>query len=323
MKKIFLYEPSIGSENVGDQIIIDSIKREMQGLFAPSFCVELPTHTPLSNRYMYFLGKSDYKFVLGSNIIVGDLNQVVHLKQWNLSPLTLHNLRNAIFIGVGAQQYGQKIKLLTKLSYRWIFNKSYLHSVRDSYTENKLRSIGIQNVVNTGCPTMWSLTLEHCKQIPCNKAAEVVFTLTDYKPNIRRDNKLLEILRRNYSEVHFWPQGHRDFEYYKHLSNIDGINVINPHLEDYDHFLEAHDVDFVGTRLHGGIRALQHKRRSLIIGVDNRAAELHKDFNLPVLQESEIDKLDEVINSSFNTDIHLPVQNIKKFLLQFNIEFNG
>ena len=63
VKKIYLFEPGIGSENVGDQIIIDSIKKEMCELFAPSFCIELPTHTPLSNRYMYFLGKPDYRFL--------------------------------------------------------------------------------------------------------------------------------------------------------------------------------------------------------------------------------------------------------------------
>ena len=108
MKKIFLFEPCIGSENVGDQIIVDSIKHEMHELFSPSFCIELPTHTPLSNRYMYFLGKSNYKFILGSNLIVGDLNPIIHLKQWNLTPLTLPNIKNAILIGVGAQQYNQK-----------------------------------------------------------------------------------------------------------------------------------------------------------------------------------------------------------------------
>lgn len=323
MKKIFLFEPSIGSENVGDQIIVNSIKKEMQDLLSPSFCIELATHTPLSNRYMYFLGKSDYKFILGSNIIVGNLNPIIHLKQWNLSPLTLHNLKNVILIGVGAQQYGQKITYLTKISYRWLFNKSYLHSVRDNYTENKMKSIGIQNVVNTGCPTMWSLTPHHCKQISHKKADEVVFTLTDYKPNIERDNFLIKILKKNYTKVNFWPQGHRDFEYYQYLSNIDGINVINPHLADYDHYLSSHNVDFIGTRLHGGIRALQHKKRSLIIGIDNRAIELNKDFNLPVLDQKDINKLEDVINSSFSTEIFLPIQNIKKFLSQFNIQYNG
>lgn len=323
MKKIYLFEPSIGSENVGDQIIIDSIKKEMCELFAPSFCIELPTHTPLSNRYMYFLGKPDYRFILGSNIIVGDLNQFIHLKQWCLSPLTLHNVKNAILIGVGAQQYGQKIRYLTKLSYRLLFNKSYIHSVRDSYTEKNLKSIGILNVLNTGCPTMWSLSSAHCKLIPCHKAEEVVFTLTDYKPNIERDSLLIKTLKENYLKISFWPQGHRDFDYFKSLSNTDDINVINPNLKDYDYFLNTHDVDFVGTRLHGGIRALQHKRRSLIIGVDNRAVELNKDFNLPVLKQENISDLSALINTTWHTDIRLPVQNIKKFLLQFKINYNG
>ena len=57
---------------------------------------------------MYFLGKSNYKFILGSNLIVGDLNPIIHLKQWYLTPLPLPNIKNAILIGVGAQQYNQK-----------------------------------------------------------------------------------------------------------------------------------------------------------------------------------------------------------------------
>ena len=75
--------------------------------------------------------------------------------------------------------------------------------------------------------------------------------------------------------------------------------------------------------MHGGIRALQHKKRSLIIGIDNRAIELNKDFNLPVLDQKDINKLEDVINSSFSTEIFLPIQNIKKFLSQFNIQYNG
>ena len=148
MKKIFLYEPSIGSENVGDQIIVDSIKKEMASLLSPSFCIELPTHLPLSNRFMYFLGKADYKFVCGSNIMVGDLNSIIHLKQWNLNPLTYHNVRNAILVGVGAQQYNQKITIPTRLAFKWMFGSRYIHSVRDSDTEQVLKDIGIKNVIN-------------------------------------------------------------------------------------------------------------------------------------------------------------------------------
>lgn len=323
MEKIFLFEPSLGSENIGDQIIVSSIKKEMHDLFAHSFCIELPTHTPLSNRYMYFLGRPNLKFVLGSNIIVGDLNTIIHLKQWNISPWTLYNLKDIVLIGVGAQQYNQKISLVTKLSYKYIFNDSLKHSVGDRYTELSLQKIGINNVLNTGCPTMWSLTSAHCNRIPKIKAKTVIVTLTDYKQNLERDNEILKVLKSNYDRVFFWPQGHNDYKYFNKLEGKEGILVLNPNLNDFDRFLETTDVDYVGTRLHGGIRALQFGKRTVIIGIDNRAKELNKDFNLPVLSQELIGNLDKIINSSFCTEIDLPILNIQEFLSQFKIEYNG
>ena len=67
-----------------------------------------------------------------------------------------------------------------------ILDSTYLHSVRDSYTEKKLKQIGIDNVINTSCPTMWRLTEEFCSHIPCKKQDTVVTTITDYRKNIER-----------------------------------------------------------------------------------------------------------------------------------------
>lgn len=323
MNKIYLFEPSIGSENIGDKIITDSTKKEMGDFLASAFCVELPTHTPLSNRYMYFLRGADFKFVLGSNIIVGDLNPVIHLKQWNISPLTLHNLKDVILIGVGAQQYNQKIAFFTKLSYKYMLNKHYKHSVRDGYTENVMKKMGFDNVLNTACPTMWSLTPSHCSQIPQKKVKNVVVTFTDYKPNPQRDNEILSVLKADYEKVFFWPQGHNDYNYFMRLNETAGICVINSNLKDYDNFLRNNDVDYVGTRLHGGIRALQNGKRTIIIGIDNRAKELNKDFNLPILAQESLDTLSGVINGRIKTEIALPISNIQEFLSQFEINYEG
>lgn len=317
MRRIFLYEPSIASDNVGDQVIVDSIKREMSFLLKDSFCVELPTHTPISNRYMFFLGKPDLKMICGSNIIVGKLNRIIHLRQWMLDLLTYHNIYGSIFIGVGSQQYNQRFNFITRYLYRKFFSKRYIHSVRDSYTEKALKNIGINNVINTGCPTMWCLTPEFCKRIPTNKASQVVFTLTDYKKDEKRDNFIISTLLSEYHSVYFWPQGYGDYNYFKQLDNIETIKIIPPHLQDFDEFLSANETDYVGTRLHGGMRALQKQRRTIIIGVDNRAKELHRDFNIPVLTQENIDKLSDVIKSSFQTEINIPMDNIETFKGQF------
>ena len=47
------------------------------------------------------------------------------------------------------------------------------HSVRDSYTKKMLNSIGINNVVNTSCPTVWNITPDHLATIPDTKAKYV------------------------------------------------------------------------------------------------------------------------------------------------------
>ena len=77
------------------------------------------------------------------------------------------------------------------------------------------------------------------------------------------------------------------------------------------------NLDYVGSRLHGGIYALRHGKRSLILAVDNRALEIHKDTNLPVIPREATDGLAEIINSEWATEINLPQEAIDQFINQF------
>ena len=69
--------------------------------------------------------------------------------------------------------------------------------------------------------------------------------------------------------------------------------------------------------MHGGIRALQHGRRALIIAIDNRAREKHRDFNIPVLERDAMVDLEAWIKGGQATDIHIPIAEIDRFLRQF------
>lgn len=317
MKKIKLYSPAISSLNIGDEIIVDSIKKEMNFLFDDSLCIELSTHTPLSRFYMKAIGEVDYSFVCGSNLLMGNMNNLL-FRQWDIRPSIYKFINPCILIGVGWWQYNNDMNLYTKLLYKKILSNKYLHSVRDSYTEKKLKDAGIKNVINTGCATMWSLTKEHCSKIPQKKANKVIFTLTDYKPDELNDNILIKILKKNYDEIFYWIQGSGDLDYIKKLKEFDKtIKIIPPSLRKYDEVLEKYEIDYIGTRLHGGIRALQKQRRTIIIGVDNRAEEKKKDFNLPVISRNNIEKLDNIINSNIVTDININLENIEKFKNQF------
>ena len=48
----------------------------------------------------------------------------------------------------------------------------------------------------------------------------------------------------------------------------------------------------VGTRLHAGIRALQKGNQALILSVDNRATEINKDINIPVISRFDLAQIE-------------------------------
>lgn len=260
------------------------------------------------------------KIICGSNIIDAKLNRLIRTKHWNLGYTTAWQLNNSIFMGVGALLY-QKCNAYSRGIYKKLFHPEYIHSVRDEYTEKFLNGIGISNVVNTGCPTMWSLTPKHCAQIPRKKSDRVIFTLTDYSPNPKRDEFFISTLLEHYNTVYFWVQGNKDIDYLRRLKGSEEVKMIPPSLEAYNAFLDSEEVDFVGTRLHGGIRALQKGHRTLIIGIDNRAIEIHKDTGLPVLNQEKMQQLPNIIETEYKTDIRLNTANIQRFLSQFKIKY--
>ena len=157
-----------------------------------------------------------------------------------------------------------------------------------------------------------------CRQIPKNKNEKVIFTLTDYRRDYEKDKQFIETLKKNYKEIYFWPQGIDDYEYLKELEKSNIIQIIPPTLCEFDKILEK-KIDYIGTRLHGGIRALKHRCRTIILAVDNRAIEINKNYNIPILKREEIDKLEEKLNNELITDIKTPIINIEKWKSQFKV----
>lgn len=316
MKKIVLYSPGLSSMNLGDKIIAESAKDRIDFLLKDSFSVEVATHLPQSFYYMRNLRSADYKFVLGSNLLKSTF--FGFKRQWDVTLRLAKVTGPCILIGAGWWQYGNKPNLYTKLLFKSILSKKHIHSVRDDYTEEVLRSMGFDNVINTSCPTMWELTEEHCKQIKDEKSENVVFTLTDYNKDALRDSKLISILASNYKTVYFWPQGLPDYEYFAEINKrYKNITILGASLDAFNEVLEKGSIDYIGTRLHGGIRALQKKVRTIIISIDNRAREKSKSFNLPIIERDNIDSLEELINAKFETKINIPIDNINVWRKQF------
>lgn len=317
MKRLVLFNPAQATLNLGDEIIVEACLRQLNQLFPVSQYVSLSTHQPLGVVIPWYVKNSDYRFVCGTNLLKSGM--FFRARQpWQISIKDTWFVRDTILLGCGWWQYQKSIDPYSKLLWRRVMSKQYIHSVRDEYTREKLSQMGITNVVNTGCPTMWELSSQHCETIPETRAQNVVTTLTDYNENMEADSTMINILSQNYKYVYVWPQGYNDSIYFKTLNSPKNVMLIGASLKEYDALLKKMDVEYIGTRLHGGIRALQHGRRTLIIGVDNRAIEKKRDFNLNVMQRSELVTLPEYIYSDYKTKIKIDTASIELFKNQFH-----
>jgi polysaccharide pyruvyl transferase WcaK-like protein len=193
-----------------------------------------------------------------------------------------------------------------------------LHSVRDSYTEEKLRSIGITNVINTGCPTMWPLARQKPEDIPCQKANTALLMLTDYYSRPELDSKLVDLVLEEYEKVYYWPQGRYDLELPSQKDRP--LIRLEPTVEALDEFLQSYGAfDYIGTRLHGGIMCLLARKRSLILEVDNRAREIARDTGLPTTARDNYDYIAHWISNPTPVKITINEAAICRWRSQFGV----
>lgn len=319
MKHILLCDTSIGTDNAGDGIIMDFCEQQILSMFAQKmfYIDRVPTHLEVGDTAYRLNSEAEYSFVCGTNILK---TSMLRKKCWKIGLEEAARFRGLCLMGAGWCNYNKfGTDPYTKFVYKSVLSDKLIHSVRDSFTEKQLRRIGINNVINTTCPTMWKLTEDHCKDIPCSKSKQVVTALTFYKQDAEKDVEMLKVLDKNYDKVYLWLQQPDDYEYFLSLNTGIEVEFVRPILSEYDRLLVNNEIDFVGSRLHGGIRALNHKRRALIIGIDNRAIEIHKDTNIPFINRDEIDKLDAWINGSCRTEIVLPTDSINEWKSQFKM----
>ncbi|MEP3387661.1 MAG: polysaccharide pyruvyl transferase family protein [Reichenbachiella sp.] len=318
--RINLMDTSITTDNLGDKIICDSIVNELNHILNEVYVTNTSTHDDIGAVGRKSINNAEISILLGTNAL-SSYFKVGRSDIWKINFKDLIPLSNKVLLcGVGWRNYQDEATVLQKLTYQRMFTNQWIHSVRDDHTKKMLNKCGISNVVNTSCPTLWGLNQDFCKTIPIQKSGRVVFTLTRHKtdPN---DLVMIKILIENYDQVLFWPQQIEDYDYLCALAPtelVSEIEIVPPSLSAYDSLLDEKGIDFVGTRLHGGIRAMQKGNRALVVSIDNRATEISRDTKLPTIKRNLIpDQLETIIQSSFETNIRLPHEEINKWKDQF------
>ena len=310
---ICIFDTRLKTSNLGDHIIMDSVDSVVSELWPKGKLNRIATHEFMSLAAKFSANFSNIKIVGGTNLLNANIRKY---KQWKLRNIDAYIARNSILLGCGWWQYDGKIGDRTRQYWRSILCATGLHSVRDDYTKRRLLEMGVENVVVTGCPTLWRLSRDHCKGIPVGKASSCVVTLTDYNKSVDHDKMMIDICRRNYERVFFWPQGSGDVDYVRSLS-VDGLNILPWNLNAFNSLLCNSNVDYIGTRLHGGIRAMQFARRAIILEIDNRAREMGATCNLPTVARDDAQSLEDMIVSEWETHVELPHAAIDRWKSQF------
>jgi len=322
MKNNILFDTSIGSMNKGDEIIMMACEKELKNLLDNSYVARFPTHTPsftflqqIANPRASFVRSADYKFICGTNLLYTSM--IRRLTLWNINFFNSFPLRNSILMGVGSWGKHKKIGFMTRFLYKKVLSSQYVHSTRDERTRKLLEGIGI-NAINTGCPTLWGLNEDFCKQIPTQKSENVIITLNGTHPSVVYDQHFINIINKIYNKKYIWIQSPVDLDYLNKFDSISEFEIINPSVSQFSDFLNHSSVDYVGTRLHAGIFAMQHKKRSVIIAIDSRAREITKTNNLNCIEYSQLGQLEEYLCRNIFTNIYLNEEAIRTWNSQFH-----
>lgn len=312
MKTITLFDTSAASDNLGDQIIVEAVHDVIGEVLPDAYVYTVATHEYITGASKKLLRESEFSIVAGTNILASNMEART---LWRLMPWDAFAFDHAVLLGCGWLNYMNPPNTYSRWLLGKVLSSKHLHATRDDYTREKLGGIGRQTV-NTSCPTMWRLTEEHCAQIPDRKADAAIITLTYYLGNVEIDRKLAELVKTHYRNVFFWPQQREDMAYFESLG-VSGFQIVRPSIAGFNEILENNDIDYIGTRLHGGIRAMQRKRRALIIAVDNRAAEISKGTNLPIVRRDDFGFMENWIRNPQPTRIVLPKAEIDRWKSQF------
>lgn len=279
MTSFVVLDPGIESTNTGDLIISKHARKVINECFPDSSQVRyLPTHRVWDHAERSIARKASFFIFSGSNVLS---HNFPFNFQWRLLPTDLAILRQKLVLfGVGAWNYG-KFSLMSRALWKTMLMETIEHSTRDNYTARMLQSIGV-GATNTGCPTLWGLPRK-IQFEPQRK--KCIVTVTDYRQDLTRDKDWLNFVMDAYEEVILWPQGKHDSAY---LRRIDpSIAQMSATLSAFEQTLETGEYDYIGTRLHAGIHSLHFSARTSIIGIDNRAIEMARDFGLPVIRNRD------------------------------------
>ena len=306
--KIALLDPSIDNQtNMGHQILSQDARWAILNAYPNARVYRFPASQALNDKQYKSIKLCDRVFICGGTMLNSNMNDD---SNWAVTLQDIFKLKPVTLLGVGWQCEKQGANLFTRTLLRGILTQDLQHSVRDEYTKYRLQQIGIKNVINTSCPSFWDLSNATQQFIPKRKAKDVVFTLDWERQDPSTDKRILRLLAQQYRQLYYWPQGIRDQRYLDQLTD-EPVIIVDDDVRHLDRLFEEHDdIDYIGMRIEAGFRAIQKRKRAILLDIDGSANELGNSINLNVVTRQDTTALRAWIGSSHRTRICPPNESI-------------
>ena len=137
--KISVCDTTICDDNLGNQIIMESINPFIEEMFMNDFVIKLQYLEKFDRYSRRHIRESKYIFFGGTNALSSEMNRYSQMG-FNLADAL--RISNLVLVGVGWWQYQKEPNLYTRYLLQRILHREIMHSVRDEYTKNYLQSIG-------------------------------------------------------------------------------------------------------------------------------------------------------------------------------------
>lgn len=263
-KAIAVADTSIASDNLGDQVIMMALERELRPVLADRATLVVPTHSPLGYRGRRILDAVDICLVGGTNLLPARPGP---RQLWRLPPQPSRR-RKFVLVGCGFDRTPTR----SAAAYlRSVLHPNAVHSCRDAITQQYLLGMGMRAEL-TGCVTTWStsndaITSAERRQL---SSSAVLITNSSLRSSAAEEN-ILNAASETYDSVSVWLQAPRDLTQLDH-PRLRAAPVVSGGPSSLVDHLRRTGADVVTTRLHAALLSQRTGARSTLFALDDRVA---------------------------------------------------
>ncbi len=199
LSAIAIADTSITSDNLGDQVIMEALRRELHAELAGRAQFVLPTHSPIGYRGKRIIDEVSAVLAGGTNLLPASPGP---RQLWRLPPLPRRQ-RKFVLVACG---FDRTPTPNAARYLRSVLHPDAVHSCRDEMTTEFLENAGLHACL-TGCVTTWSISdAAHASTEDVVRSTEGVVIMNGSLGAHRPEELIVEAAASVYNSLSVWLQ---------------------------------------------------------------------------------------------------------------------